>query len=36
MRKLSFVLALFCSIAFIQTLKASETKEVSLTITGMT
>lgn len=37
MRKLSFVLALMCSIAFVNTLRADEaTKEVTFAITGMT
>ncbi len=37
MRKLSFTLALFCCIAFLQTVHADETtKEVTLAITGMT
>ena len=37
MRKLSFMLALLCSVAFVQTLKADEaTKEVTLKVSGMT
>ena len=37
MRKLSFMLARLCSIAFVQTLKAEETtKEVTFKVTGMT
>lgn len=37
MRKLSFMLALFCSIAFVQTVLADDaTKEVTLAISGMT
>lgn len=36
MRKRSFVLALFCAIAFIQSIRAEETKEVTIAITGMT
>jgi hypothetical protein len=36
MRKLSFTLALLFSVGFIQSLHAEETKEVTLTVTGMT
>ncbi len=37
MRKLSFMLALFCGIALVQTLSADDTtKEVTLAISGMT
>jgi len=37
MRKLSFVLALFCSIALAQTVFAADaTKEVTIAIMGMT
>lgn len=37
MRKLSFMLALFCSIAIAQNLMADDaTKEVTLAISGMT
>lgn len=36
MRKLSFAVALFCSLAVAQVLYADETREVTITITGMT